>query len=185
MQKFNTLWKGKWVSIISPIDAPYECLHEEHDFVLVLPYLEPRNESEKRQFIVRKEFYPSYQMKDMHKIHYTVISGAIEKNEIPFEALIREIKEESGIIVKDFEIIEEKEYMPLCKSTDFRGYFYILKIKNWSKIVPEGDGTEYEAKSESILVTFDELTSIISTCDNIDFLLYSFYNILCNKLNFL
>ena len=38
MEKFKLLWKGKYISVVSPIKNNYECIHE-NDIIMVLPII--------------------------------------------------------------------------------------------------------------------------------------------------
>jgi 8-oxo-dGTP pyrophosphatase MutT (NUDIX family) len=168
MKDVKTLWKGDWVSVVSPKDSQYESLHEP-DVVLILPILG-------NKVGIREEFCPPYLIKDEtgESLYYTVISGKIEEGETKENAALRELKEESGVTVEEgFSIIPIFEDLPLSKSTDMRGTMFVIKGDVESKETPKGDGTEDEKKSKTIWVTKDEFFEILEKKKNIDFLLFS------------
>jgi hypothetical protein len=170
MLDFTYLWKGKWLSVVSPVCAPYECVLENSG-VQILPIL--LNEE---CIVIRKEYCPPYFIKDEKpRLYYTIMSGNIEPNESYTDALYRELSEESGIINPNIEWYEEGNNIPICKSTSYRARFILLGITDYDLITPEGDGTECEEKSISIKVTYDELEQIIENEDNYDYLLYGIY----------
>ncbi len=168
MNKFDILWEGKYVSVVSPKDHPYENLHEING-IMVIPIV-------KDKIGIRKELVPPYLLKDEtgKDFYYTVLSGGVEEGETPEEAADREIKEEAGIDFKSPKITEVFREMPVCKSTDMRMTFFIYADDEYNYEKPKGDGTELEEIAETIWVTLEEFKEIINQ-DNIDFLLYSAY----------
>jgi len=62
------------------------------------------------------------QDKDIYKDHIWVPSGHLEPNETPEEAVVREVKEETGLDVKVKKLIMRVEFNPM------RGYFYFCDI---------------------------------------------------------
>jgi len=170
MIPFKLLWKGKWLSIISPTDIEYEILSEGYG-VQILPYL-----INEQKFIIRKEFCPPYFIKDEKpKLYYTIMSGMIDKGENEDDACFRELVEEAGVLNPNIEWYEVCKSIPVCKSSSYRAQLFILGITDYDLIEPEGDGTEGEEKSISIKVSYEELTSIIEDKNNYDYLLYGVY----------
>ncbi len=167
---FKTLWKGEFASIVSPIEAPYETLHEG-DVVMVLAKLQDTDE-----FIIRKEFCPPYMVKDGQlRNWYTVLSGSIEADETKEENMIKEVQEEAGIKIKAYKIVHYVNSVPVCKSTTMRTTLYYIIITDYENVEAEGDGTVNEAKSTSPRVSIDEFQHIINN-ENVDFLLISMYH---------
>lgn len=168
MNKFDILWEGEYVSVVSPVAHPYETLHEING-IMVIPIV-------KNKIGIRKELVPPYLLKDEtgKEFYYTVISGGVKEGESPEDATTRELKEEAGIEFKDPEITEVFREMPVCKSSDMRMTFFIYADDEYKLETPEGDGTEYEDIAETIWITLDQFKEVINK-DNIDFLLYSAY----------
>jgi len=174
MKPFKTLWKGDWVSVISPEGAPYETLHEK-DIILCLPIKE--FEDGHKEVGIREEYCPPYFVKDAEgeELYYTVLSGKIDDGETPKQTLIRELKEESGVVFSNPSILTLYENLPICKSTTMRGYCYIISGKEFTEKIPKGDGTANEKRSRTIWVPIKELSSYLEK-PNIDALLFSLIN---------
>ena len=184
MTKFDTLWKGKWVSVISPENAPYECLHEK-DVVLIIPIREVDKEGYSHQEIgIRLEDCPPYLVKDQSssKKFYTVISGKIDGEETAKEAALRELKEEAGVVYKEGNIYKVFASLPLCKSTDLRATMLIVECDEFEEVTAKGDGTEHEKNSKTIWVSVNELHGILEK-PNIDVLLYAVSKIVIPRMH--
>jgi 8-oxo-dGTP pyrophosphatase MutT (NUDIX family) len=108
-------------------------------------------------------------------LYYTTLSGQIDGEEKPDKALLREIQEESGIVVKSHKILFEKS-MNVNKTTSAIGYFFVLRITDFTIETPTGDGTAYEKASKTLYVTAERLESILMK-PNVDFLLTGIYSI--------
>ena len=120
----KTLWQGKYLSIITPDEMYYECVHEK-DVVFVIPIVNDK-------IVIRKELCPPYIVKDQSGIlkYYTVLSGGIEEGESIEYASLRELKEESGIIASKYSMKILEENLPICKSTDMRTTIVFLYISD-------------------------------------------------------
>jgi len=178
----KTLYKGEWVSLVSPIDEPYEVL-DEPDVVFVLPVrrvplMLGDVKTRQHKIGIRKEVCPPYNLKDEtgEKSYYTIISGKIDGKESAKDAAIRELKEESGVEYEKGTIYEVFNNLPVCKSTDMRATLILIDIDESEKEEAEGDGTEYEEKSKTIWVTWNELGDILKK-PNKDFLLLAVYSL--------
>ena len=89
--KLKELWKGKFMSIVSPIDAPYEAVNEK-DCIIVIPIMRVGNGT---RVIIRKEYCPPYfAREEKPRLYYTVISGQIDAGEKDDQAMLRELEEE-------------------------------------------------------------------------------------------
>lgn len=163
MVKFKTLYKGEYLDLISPIDTPYECLHEK-DNVIILPII-------KNKVGIRYEYCPPYFIKEeKERNYYTVISGGKDESNSK-DTAIRELYEEAGIIVKKARLYRLYEGIAFVKSTDMRSNLLLIIIEDYEKEKPSGDGTENEEKSKTLWVTLEELKEILKK-DNIDSLLW-------------
>lgn len=170
---FKVLWQGNFAKVISPKEHPYESFHEGNG-VIVIPIIDGK-------IGIRQEFCPSYLVKNKtsEKLYYTLITGMIDEEDLtPMHAALRELKEETGIVVKDYFPLYAIEDIPEAKSNTRHIGLYVLHIKDFDKIKIEGDGTEYEAKSKTVWVSPSRLTYIVTHKKNIDFLLVSAYFIL-------
>ena len=130
MIKFNKLWDGEFMHIVSPEKYPYEIAYEK-DCVMVLPIISTGG---KNYVVIRKEFCPPYFIKDEKEgLYYTIISGGVHSDESSDAAMLRELEEESGLKVSQYETLFKKENIPLCKSTSIRTTFYIIKINETAR----------------------------------------------------
>jgi 8-oxo-dGTP pyrophosphatase MutT (NUDIX family) len=165
--ELETLWQGKWISVVSPKDAPYEAIHEG-DIVLVIPYLQ-----DKETYGVRLEKCPPYSIKDTsgEDRYYTLISGKIEEGESDLEAALRETEEEAGIQIKEYKPTTIAKRIPVCKSTDMRATIFFIEVSEYDVVDAVGDGTQYEAESETVFLKEEQITEIIDNYGNYDLLL--------------
>jgi len=170
---FEVLWTGKYIKIISPKDHPYEAVLEK-DGVIMFPILNG-------EIGIRKEFCPPYFIKDEsgEKLYYTVMSGQIDENEDVASTIMKEMKEEAGIAMSDFRMIYFKGHIPVAKITASRTNIAVFQVLEYEPVAITGDGSEYEAASETLWVTEDELEEIVKL-KNTDLLLISLFNIYKN-----
>lgn len=179
MKKFKELFKGKFLSILSPLDDPYEMVHEK-DAVFIFPIIRL-----KKEYVIgiRQEHVPAYLFKDEtgEDLYYTIISGGIEEGESVNHALFRELKEEAGIELIEYKILEHVSNMAFCKLTDARVNIYIILIDSFRAVVATGDGTRNEKLSKTIFVKIPHLHKILKK-PNTDYLLYSAYFLLKEKM---
>lgn len=179
--KHKILWKGKWVSIVSPVDYDYESLHEMNG-VLIIPIIYDK----KIPLIgIRKEFCPPYFIKGNkpeNGLFYTAISGGVEEGEDPYEAAFRELKEEAGIIPTSYKITEVYKEINFVKNTDALSSCYLMKIFTYDIEKPEGDGTENEEKSKTMWVSHKKLKALLKE-KNIDLLFHMIGGIANGALN--
>lgn len=171
----ETLWEGDYVSVISPKDNPYEALHEK-DGVHVLPL-----NIDTLEVYIRSEVCPPYSVKESDSSieeYFTVISGGIEEGEQPIDAALREVEEEAGLVMlKDPLMIPlTPQGIPFMKGTTQRvsTYLMLFDAENVKEIEPEGDGTEYEARSLTFPVGFEngDIEEILKE-PNCDYLLHA------------
>ena len=164
MVKFKTLYKGEYLDLISPVNTSYEFLHEK-DTVIILPVIE-------NKVGIRYEYCPPYFIKEeKERNYYTVISGGREEGEDIKDTVVRELREEAGIVVKKGKLYRLYEDIGFMKSTDMRSSLVLLMISEYDKEEIKGDGTENEEKSRTLWFTLEELKEILKK-DNIDSLLW-------------
>jgi len=164
------LKKGEYVDFATPVDIPYELIHATDDTIICIPIIGDK-------IGIRYEFCPPYMVKDQVRNYYTLITGGINSDEKSIEGLKREVKEEAGVIIKDYDILFQKLNIPIWKSTDNRMYFYIIRINDYEKIIPPGDGTKNEQKSVTKWITLDEYKKLLNL-DNVDYLFSISYYLL-------
>ena len=187
MKQFKELWKGQHISVISPIDQPYECVHEPN-VIMVIPVIATKskyiNNFTNYYIGIRKEFCPPYLMKDdtQTDFYYTVISGRMDvEGETAEQTMKRELIEEAGIKLIDYRVIFERSNIPICKTTDMRATVYGLLVDTFEKVEAVGDGTKNEEMSSTIFIDMNKMEDILKK-PNIDFLLVGMYSILMDNL---
>ena len=95
----------------------------EKDTVVVIPYLIETN-----QIIIRQEYIPSYKYADGQEMHIALVGGGVEKGETPDEAMLRELQEEAGIVVRPNYVIEKEKPLFKFKGGTNKYYMYILNL---------------------------------------------------------
>ena len=136
-------------------------LIKEKDCVVCIPYL-----IESNQMILRHEYIPTFKYVTGQEYHATIISGGIETGETPQQALIRELEEEAGIVLReDFQIEEELKPLFMTKGHTNRYYPFILPLneRDYNEILAKGDGSKEESKSKSVKVDIKFINSVNSS----------------------
>lgn len=154
---FDVLFDGDYVDVVDPNGDGYEALHEP-DVAIAIPIL-----VEDDQIVVRKEEVPPYGIKnpDGNDEYHTVISGKIEEGEDPETTMLRELKEEAGILNPEYKIPAEISHVPVCKSTDLRANIFVLEISDYDQVEPQGDGTVHEERSQTLFLDAKEFTNVM------------------------
>jgi 8-oxo-dGTP pyrophosphatase MutT (NUDIX family) len=153
--KEEVLYKDDNIKIVN-----YEnwSLIEEKDCIVCIPFLIETN-----QIVLRYEYIPTFKYVDSQEYHVTVVSGGIEQGETPKIALLRELEEEAGIVLREDFIIEE-ELKPLFISkghtNKYHPFILPLNERDYEEVFAKGDGSEEEAKSKSVKVDVKYIKSL-------------------------
>ena len=127
------------------------------DCIICIPILVETN-----QIVMRYEYIPTFKYVDGQEYHATIVAGGIEPGEDPKAALLRELEEEAGIVLRDdYEIELEKPFF-LTKGSTNRAYAFILPLneRDYHEVVAKGDGSVAESKSKAVKVDIKYIDSI-------------------------
>jgi ADP-ribose pyrophosphatase YjhB (NUDIX family) len=132
----------------------------EKDGVICIPYLIETN-----QIIVREEYIPSYKYASGQEYHLALVGGGIEMGETPEEALLRELQEEGGIVLREDFKIEFDKPLFVAKHTSTRYFPCILTLteNDYHEIMIKGDGTKFEDMSKTGKIDVKYLNSLNSS----------------------
>src|ERR1700761_6654 len=93
------------------------------DRVFVLPYFIEQN-----KIIIRQEYIPAYKYSDKEELHLSLVGGGIEKGETAEAALLRELQEEAGIVLRPNYPIEIGKPLFIGKICSCKYYLSILNL---------------------------------------------------------
>ena len=172
LKKEEVLFKGEGFKVLQFEEWP---IIDKKDFVICIPYL-----LEENKFLIREEYIPSYKYKGGQQMHLACIGGRIEKDETPEEALIRELQEEAGIVLRqDFKIEFDK---PLFVSKDgtqkFHPCILPLMSKDYDEITIHGDGSLLEKMSNTAKVDRRYIQSLLPSDVVTEFMMMKLRNFL-------
>lgn len=153
-QEDKIVYKDDHLSIINFDDWN---ILKEKDGVICIPYL-----IESNQIVIRQEYIPSYKYADGQENHLALVGGGIEAGETPEVALLRELQEEAGIVLRqDFRIEFDK---PLYIGKHSCGKFYSLILplneSDYHEIVIKGDGSRFEDMATTAKINVKYLNSL-------------------------
>ena len=133
---------------------------KERDAVVCIPYLIETN-----QIILRYEYVPTFKYVDGRDYHLTLVCGGIEQGETPDKALIRELEEEAGIVLREDFQLEQMRPLFVNKASANKYYPYILPLneRDYHEVVAKGDGSKEEEMSKSVKVDIKYLGSLNSS----------------------
>jgi len=130
---------------------------DESDMVVCLIYL-----IEENKFLLRMEYIPPFKFKDSDDYFLTSVGGTIEGGETPERALLREIEEEAGIVIRPDFNIEFLKPLFVCKSSSAKYHPSIVTLteRDYHEVVAKGDGSKYEKMSKTVKIDTSYLNSI-------------------------
>lgn len=154
VKKDEVIFSNDYIQLIKYEDWT---LVNDSDIVICIPYLIETN-----QIILRNEYIPTYKYVDGQEYHVTLVGGCIEDNETPEEAIVRELKEEAGIVLNDNYKVEMLKPLYISKGSINKFYPCIIPIneREYEEIIPPTDGSIVEKKSKSVKVDAKYIDSI-------------------------
>lgn len=159
----EVLFKGKHLDVLKYKDTE---ILDNKDKVVILPYF--RDEA---TILMRLEYTPAYQYKNRDKSnlkrvtnYLTVMTGTIEDNETPEQAIRRELYEEGGIVINNLYPFEVEG--PVFANKYGTGQLYIclleLPVNTYRQTKPPTDGSKHEKLSKSIRVSIGDIKQIVN-----------------------
>jgi 8-oxo-dGTP pyrophosphatase MutT (NUDIX family) len=130
---------------------------KEKDTVVCIPYLIETN-----QVVLRYEYIPTFKYVDGQEYHVTLVCGGIEQGETPEKAMLRELEEEAGIVLREDYQLEAMRPLFINKGSANKYYPYILPLneRDYKEIIARGDGSKEEEMSKAVKVDVRYLSSL-------------------------
>jgi 8-oxo-dGTP pyrophosphatase MutT (NUDIX family) len=130
---------------------------KDRDIVVCIPYLIDTN-----QIVLRYEYIPTFKYVDGQEYHVTLVGGGIEVGESPEKAIVRELEEEAGIVLREDFKLEEMKPLFMTKGTSNKYYPYILTLteRDYHEVIAKGDGSKAEDLSKSVKVDVKYIKSL-------------------------
>lgn len=140
----------------------------QKDCVFAVPVLIEQN-----QLIIRKEYIPSYKYKTGQEYHLSFVGGGIEIGETPEEALLRELQEEAGLVLRDNFKIEFQKPLFLFKGASVQCHWSILYLNDndYQETRPTTDGSKFEKMSSTSKIDLKYIDSLLTSDILTEFLL--------------
>ena len=127
------------------------------DCVVCIPYF-----IESNQFMIRYEYIPTFKYVDGQDYHVTVIGGGIELGESPERAMLRELEEEAGIVLREDFNLDDMKPLFISKSHANKYYPFIIPLneRDYHEVIAKTDNSRCELLSKSVKVDIKYLSSL-------------------------
>jgi hypothetical protein len=157
IKKNQVLYSDDYIEIVKYEDWT---IQKGKDFVICIPVLIEQN-----KFIIREEYIPSYKLVEGQERHLACVGGHIEEGETPEEALLREIEEEAGLVIRDTYQIEFMKPMFVNKGSTVKCWATILPLteSDYHEVEIKGDGTKTEAMSKTVYLDTKYINSLFTS----------------------
>lgn len=152
--KDEVLFDNDYVKVINYEDWS---ILKEKDLIVCIPYF-----IESNQFLIRYEYIPTFKYVEGQEYYVTVLSGGIEKGEEVKTALLRELEEEAGIVIREDYQIEDLKPLFINKGHTNKYHPFILPLneRDYHEILAKGDGSKAEQMSKSVKVDAKYIDSL-------------------------
>lgn len=157
VDKDEVLYQNGNMQVISYEDWS---ISKERDVVICIPYL-----IESNQIVLRYEYIPSFKYVDGQEFHVALVGGGIEKGETPEKAILRELEEEAGLVLRDDFQLEALKPLFMNKGSINKFYPFIITLtdRDYHEVIAKGDGSKEEQMSKSVKVDLKYINSINSS----------------------
>lgn len=119
-----------------------------------------------KEFLLIKEMRPAW---DIERLTYASLTGGIEKGSDQFQTAVKELKEETGYIAEEKDLIE-LGYCWSAKASDTMVYLFTVDVTDKTPEKIKGDGTGLEAMAEPGWLSENDLQFVT---DPLVFTMYS------------
>jgi 8-oxo-dGTP pyrophosphatase MutT (NUDIX family) len=152
--KEETLYSDDYVKVIKYKNWS---IIDEDNTAFCIPVLIETNE-----IVLRYEYIPTFEFVDGQQYHVTLVGGKIEVGESPSVAILRELEEEAGIVVREDYKVEELKPLYKSKGSTSKFHLFILPLneRDYHEVLAKGDGSEIEAMSKSVKISVKNIDSI-------------------------
>jgi len=133
---------------------------KQKDFVVCVPYLIELN-----QIVLRHEYVPTFKYADGQEYHLALIGGGREDGETHDVAVVRELEEEAGIVLREDYELEPLKPLFLTKANSTKVYPYIIPLteRDYKEVIAKGDGTKHESMAKAVKVDIKYLSNLESS----------------------
>jgi 8-oxo-dGTP pyrophosphatase MutT (NUDIX family) len=182
----KTLFKGNYFNVVAP--SPGDEIIQEKRHVFALLVIEDHRTLSALNLVVRLELVPAYGIRDAtipisYPRYATILSGSIEPGETDEQAVLREIKEEAGVVSPPDMIECLETDIPIMKSTSLRSSIYVVYYRSYNLELSriKGDGSLIEKRSDTVTVPINDMSRFLEETPH-DFLILGGYHLLMNWL---
>lgn len=164
----DILYNDKYIKILKYDDTS---IVSGKDCVICIPYL-----IESNQFIIRQEYVPSFKYAEGQELHLSCVGGGVEMGESNEVALLRELQEEAGIVLRDNFVIDFDKPLFINKSSTIKCYYCILPLteNDYHEVIISTDGSKVEKLSKTAKIDTKYLNSLNTSDIITEFMIMKF-----------